>query len=455
MLTLKTYLGEGMVRLTPAEWKKPNSQTGEARIDILKRAMTTGQSLTTVDNKEVVIANSAANMEAIAGFETDGKVFNLETITGLVIKCSDLGKSPMFGGGAGAGAGTEATAIAESAQCVWLAAMLKHGTQHPIEYFTPTILKQTASKFDIANTKLDDVFAIDAEWAYSSYHTAQLLIKKGFVNKNHIFHRDSKVMKAIYQAKGKAFKNTGLPVMKDDKWNPGDIWAVDPSVNLAKELDISSIGALNASLLRLYNDRKVVGISLKKVKKIAKYSELNIDAAQLDAHRYQGGQVKSGRGTFFSNKGGTIQFDAGVMEVRPNNYLGSNKVEIMGKTARGGGAGWGVIAPYAKRYMNANIPEHKDLKKMAIDISKGAERALKSFYDMAKTIEPTIKSYDEFKIEVATKDAGWCSAKLAAVHLVYALERNKGRKADDFITAIVNYAGSKSEDASVYVKVYE
>jgi hypothetical protein len=455
VLTLKSYLDEGMRKLTPAEWKKPNSQTGEARIEILKKAMAANQPITTVDNREVVIANTADNMQAIAGFESDGKAFPLTTVDNKTISSSDIGKSPMFGGGSGAGAGTEATAIAESAQCVWLAAMLKHGTQHPIEYFTPEILKKQVGDFDIGNTTLEEVFSIDADWAYSSYHSAILLIKNGFVNRSHKFHRDSKVMKSIYEAKKKAFKNSGLPVMKDDKWNPGDIWAVDPSVNLAKELDISSVGALNASLLRLYNDRKVVGISLKKVKKKAKYSELNVDASQLDQHRFQGGAVSTSRGNFFSNKGGTVQFDAGVMEIRPNNYLGSNKVEIMGKTARGGGAGWGVIAPYAKRYINTNIPEHKNLKKTAIDISKGNARAIKLFYDMAKFVEPTLTTIDAFKIELANKDAGWCSAKLAAVYLVHALMKNKGRKADDFVTAIVNYAGSKSEDASVYVKVYE
>ena len=32
---------------------------------------------------------------------------------------------------------------------------------------------------------------------------------------------------------------------------------------------------------------------------------------------------------------------------------------------------------------------------------------------------------------------------------------NMGRKANRFITKIVNYAGSKAEDSSAYVKVYE
>lgn len=455
MLSFKTFLEEGMRPLTPAEWKKDNSQTGVARIEILRKAIQDGQSITTTDNREVVIANSSENMEAIANFEKDGKTFELKTKDGKTITSNRIGKSPMFGGGRGAGGGTEATAVAESAQCVWLAAMLKHGTDKPLEYFTPTVLQQQKAQFDIGKTSLEEVYGLDAAWAYSSYETAKILIKRGFVKRNHIFHRDSEQMKYIYAAKKVAFKNSGLPNMKDDKWNPGDIWAIDPSVNLKKELDTSSVGALNESLIRLYKERKVVGISLKLVKKVAKIKELNYDPAQLDSHKFISSEVKSGRGTFFSNKGGLIMFDEGKMEIRPNSDLGTNKIEIMGKTARGGGAGWGVIVPYAKRYMNATIPEHSTIKREAIAMSKGDKKIANQFYKMAKYCDPTLMSQDEFAIELQNQKPGWISAKLAATHLCYATKMNKGKRADDFITAIVNYAGSKSEDASVYVKVYE
>lgn len=455
MFSFKYYLEESMRPLTPAEWKKPNSQTGESRIDILKRAISAGESVTLTNNKEVVIAATADNMSAIDAFQENGKAFTLKTKDGKEISSSQIGKSPRFGGGRGAGGGTEATAIAESAQCVWLASMLKHGVNQPIEFFTPEVLSQTKSRIDIGGTSLDDVFGIDAAWAYSSYAGAKILIQRGFVSKKHKFHRDSAEMKFIYAAKKQAFKNSGLPNMKDDKWNPGDIWAIEDGVNLKRELDVSSIGALNDSLIRLYSERKVVGISLKLVKKNAKVVELNYDKSALDSHKYFDSALSTSRGNFFSNKGGLIMFDAGKMEIRPNNYLGSNKVEIMGKTARGGGAGWGVLVPYAKRYMNANIPEHSALKAMAIAIDKGDKRHTKTFFDMAKACDRSVKNLDEFTVELSSKDAGWISAKLAATYLCYTLQKNKGKKANDYVTAVVNYAGSKSEDASVYVKVYE
>ena len=104
MFSFKTfYLEEAMRPLTPAEWKKPNSQTKVPRIDILRKAIDDGTPITLVNNKDVVIAKTTENMEAIVQFEKDGQKFNLKTTDGKVISSSDVGKSPMFGGGRGAG----------------------------------------------------------------------------------------------------------------------------------------------------------------------------------------------------------------------------------------------------------------------------------------------------------------------------------------------------------------
>lgn len=456
MKTFREYLQEAMVKLTPAEWKKPNSATKQPRTDILIDAIKSGQSVTLVNNKEVVLKNTQENILSVQNFVKSGgkKAFDLITKDGKIISSSDIGKSPMFGGGGGAGGGTENTAIVESAQCLWTAALLGEGVK-PIEHFTPTVLSKYSNKVDIGKTTLEEIFNIDAKWAFSSYESAKALIKQGFVNNKHVFHRDSKGMKQIYAAKKVAFKNTGMSPMIDDKWNPGDIWAIDPSVNLSEELDTTDIYALNSSLLRLYKDRKVVGISLKLVKKNVKITELNYDESLLDTHKFKGVAVKSSKGTFFSNKGGVIEFDAGKMEVRPNNYLGTNKVEISGKTARGGGAGWTVLEDYVKKDLKATLLPHAKIKTDAIAMSKGDEKKMKEFYKMAKFIEPSVGKEEEFIGNLKQQDAGWIAAKYASTILCFLLVKNKGKRADEFITSIVNYAGSKSKESSVYVKVYE
>ena len=51
--------------------------------------------------------------------------------------------------------------------------------------------------------------------------------------------------------KKEALKNSGMANLSDDKWNPGDIWAIDPSFKLT-DLDTTSITALNLSLKTNY-----------------------------------------------------------------------------------------------------------------------------------------------------------------------------------------------------------
>ena len=452
MLKFKSFLTEGMVGLSPAQLNKPNSKTKEPRIEILKHAIINGITLPLVDNSEVVLANTPENITAVDNY--DGKTpLMLTTTDGKEISSSKIGKSAIFGGGSGAGGGTDNTAQTESGQCLWLAAMLEYGNQ-PIEFFTPSILKKAMNRIDVGKTSFDEMVSMDSAWQVSAYLSAQKIIKAGYANKRHKFHRDSKAMNYIYKtAKKEAFKNSGITPLTDDKWNPGDIWAIEDGVDLKKELDTSSIGALNNSLLRLFKERKVVGISLKLVKKDAKAKEYNIEGSPQD-HKFVSGAVKSNRGTFFSNKGGTVEFSGGTMEIRPNNYLGANKIEITGKTARGGGAGWGVIMAAAKRYLGVNIPKHAVLKRAAQKMAKQDKRSLQYFYKMAKSADASL-TYDYFLEEAKSKDAGWFSAKLAAVMIVHYLNSNKGRKADAFVNAIVNYAASSSDDSSAFVKIYQ
>jgi hypothetical protein len=454
MLKFKSFLSEGMTALRPGELSKPNSKTKEPRIDILKHAAINGVTLALAkDNSEVVIANTPENITAIDNF--DGKTpFNLITTDNKEISSSEIGKSAIFGGGAGAGGGTENTAQTESGQCLWLAAMLQYGNQ-PIEFFTPSILKSAMKRIDVGGTSFDEMVSMDSAWQVSAYLSAQKIIKAGYANKKHKFHRDSDTMNYIYKkAKKEAFKNSDISALTDDKWNPGDIWAIEDGVDLKKELDTSSIGALNTSLLRLFKERKVVGISLKLVKKDAKAKEYNIEGSPQN-HKFVSGAVKTQRGTFFSNKGGTVEFSGGTMEIRPNNYLGANKIEIMGKTARGGGAGWGVIMAAGKRYLNVNIPAHGSIKRIAQKLASGKnKRSELYFYKMAKSADASL-TFDYYMEEIRNKDAGWFSAKLAAVMIVHYLNNNKGRKADSFVNAIVNYAASSSDDSSAFVKIYQ
>mgnify|MGYP000503831767 CR=1 FL=1 len=449
-----------LTKLTPAEWKKPNSAHPEKkdRIDILVDAINRGVTVQLVTGEEVQLAKVKSNIEAAQSFKRDQKAFNLTLKDGRMITSSDIGKSALFGGGKGAGGGSANTAIVESAQCVWLAAMLIHGIKD-FDFYTDDVLKFAYKSTDVGKTSIDQILDISPEWKGSSYKSARGIIEAGYVKRNHKFHRDSATMKKIYAKKKEAFKNSGLPVMSDDKWNPGDIWAIADGVDLDKVLDTTDIMALNASLLKLFDTRKLIGISLKLVRKKAKLKDYNVDPSLLDSHKFIESSVSSNRGTFFSNKAAQIFASDGFkIQIQTQTFLGSLKMEILGKTARGGGAGWGQVMSYAKLKMGETIPDNKQLRDIAQKISKDTGKAdalIKDFYRMAKSIDRSIGTEAAFTESLKSKDIGWIHSKYGCTAAAFACHKNKGRKADAFITSIINYAGSKAEESSVYVKVYE
>lgn len=443
-------------KLTPAELSKKNSSTGEQRIDILENAIKKGIALPLVDGSEVVLANSKENLDAVNGFKTAGKAFDLKVKTGQrVIKSSDIGKSPLFGGGGGgAGGGTQQTAIVESMQCVYLQAMLDNPNKN-IEFFTPSVLKKAYAKCEVGGTTFDEIRDFDPSWHMSAFLSAQIIIKNGYVNKNQVFHRDSNTMKKIYAMKKEAFKNSGLDILTDDKWNPGDIWAVEKNFDVSK-MRTRTIQEYNEDILKAFKSKDCVGISLKLVKRNAKLSVLNDSNKRPSTLKYvesktQGQQRNN---TFYSSKGGQIIYSDGKMECRPNSQLAVIKAEILGKTARGGGASWGVISDIVKDVANVTLPNNSAIVNAAKAMKRGDKTAINKFWLDAKLINSNIKE-KEFKDQIPKCELEWIHGKYGVCTLLSTLQRNKGAKANEIVNSIHNYAGSQSKLSSVYVKVYE
>jgi len=448
------------VAMTPQEWKKPNSQTGKPRIDILVEAIKNGTKLVTVDNKEVVIKNDKQNLQSVEMFKITGKPFDLTLKAGTKISSSKIGKTAIFGGGgAGKGGGTLQTALAESLQCLYCAAVMGEPLNKPVEYFTPSVLKKHAGKTYIGGTTVDAAIKLDETWHLSAYWTASLLRSKGYTKSSHTYHRDDPKMKAIYKAKKNAFQNSNMSVLSDDKWNPGDIWAIDTSVVLNNVLDDTTITNLNTVLKTSFDDRKIVGISLKKVINAAqiKASVLNDGKRPLDKHKLTDASLMADNistATFFRSKGATLIVDTNIkIGFRTPSYLGPLNAEIELATARGGRAGLEQIIDAAKRYMQYTIPDNNTLKQQAKKIIDGDENTIKMFSEMATHCAKVTDA--EFRAELTTQDIDRIHSKLGSTYVVYGLKKATQNKANDFVSYIMNYAGSKLEESSVYVKVYQ
>jgi hypothetical protein len=452
MITFKEFIQlTEATNLGSKELDKYGDQRPNILIDLIKKKTP----LELTDGNVAVVTDIDAAIAAVEQFKKDKQNFNLHTDRGLIAN-TKLKKSKAFGGGgAGAGGGTAQTEVVESAQCLWCVALLDLGASTPFEKVTEADLRKAFSKVHVT-AKLDDMLNITDEWKMSSYLSAKILIEQGYIHRGMEFYRGKGLMTQIYAAKNKAYKNIDISPMKDDKWNPGDIWAADPRFN-ASELDDTSPRALQKSILGAFVDRRLVGISLKLVKKTAKIKEYNIVLPpDVDDHKitaFGARSLRSGKGDFWSTKGGEIMFDGSqLMQIRDNTRFGTIKVEITGKSARGGGAGWAYIATVIQQIFKQRSPGIREIETAAKAAKAGDKRALNTIYETINRVERM--TYNQFIEGLSDKDAGWLHAKYGTCLVLQHVASNGGPKANRFITKLVNYAASQTEDSSAFIKVH-
>jgi hypothetical protein len=108
------------VKMTPAQLDKPNSITGEARVDILIRLIGQNKPIELAKGGSVVIEKNPELLKLLKDFKksnSDKKAaIPFMGIDGNSYTTSDLSKSSVFGGGGGSGGGSLNTKITESHQ---------------------------------------------------------------------------------------------------------------------------------------------------------------------------------------------------------------------------------------------------------------------------------------------------------------------------------------------------
>ena len=355
---------------------------------------------------------------------------------------------------------TGQTSDAEALQCIFIAAMLGEGVDKPFSHFTKTLLKSYKNKIDV-DADFERFSMLDSTWHESGYVTAKALIDKGYVTKDHTLHMGSRTMKNIYAKKTNARKTEGMAPMQNDKWNPGDIWAVRARVDVNKALSEQSQGACNKTVLENFMSRDIVGISLKKINSLklkAKVSEYNIKKKALDTHKYTGAtlQTKKGAG-IWTSKYGFVYFDSNAkLDVRAPNLFTALNMEIQLNGARGGRTGYSQIVYSSKNHLGASLPTNAQLKQQAMSLAgKTIPRTLsQTFYKMVKKIE---SNYTEADHELGLADkqgqGHFIHAVLGVTYILHALVSANRSQQNAFISEIVNVAGAKTNDSSAYVKV--
>ena len=128
----------------------------------------------------------------------------------------------------------------------------------------------------------------------------------------------------------------------EDKWNPADIWMVKESEveAIRKHLDgENTIDCLNNALLQLFNEQKLMGISLKKIEGDARIDIKNNQSAAVRKANEKAKFVKYDL-TFLSSMDVYLYYGPGTFEkFQARNFGGSSKgdwkLELKGKSSPG------------------------------------------------------------------------------------------------------------------------
>ena len=359
----------------------------------------------------------------------------LEDKDGNIISTSKLKKSSDFGGGKGSGGGAEQTGIQESAQCAVNALVQKMG-EITSKDLTPENIKSVSGDIDTTSS-IDEIikFITSREDFHSTFiNTGEKLNE--YLGGGFDFHRGSDFVKTIYDAWGKIRKENKWTI-KDDKWNPSDIWAVK-STNITFNDD--NIEALNNQILDLFEKKQLVGISLKKLGPNPKLT-IPTDDKPSEELSYSSSKVSPTSKDAYINMSDGSEMQLRTFATNGTSFQG----EISGKTAKQGKIGGGIIQTFFNK-QGIEIPSS------SISLSN-AKNPSKEFIDEFISLAKNYGGFDISEEELISKGIDWISSKYQALSIIKAIEENDKDKVNKLLADIFGYAKSISSISSIYLKV--
>ena len=365
-------------------------------------------------------------------------------------------------GSKGSGGGAAATAIQEAAQCVYAAMRYYCGDK---EIYTEEDLRCGMDNVDVGGAKLEDIMGLPKEWKEGSQKGANEIFKE-VGGSGYMFVRGDRLLDdgAIKKAFGRVKGQTNLS--SEDKWNPADIWMAKKSEvdAIKKHLDgENTIDCLNNALLQRFNDKSLIGISLKKIEGTAR---MDIKNNQPAAVRKANEKAKFEKYdlTFLSSMDVYLYYGPGQFEkFQARNFGGSSKgdwkLELKGKSAAQGKIQGAVVIELLKNAGFTNISQFKipTWAESAPGSGAAQKKITNEIYDLLKkhnanNFDKSPKAAANNKADIATQDKSWRYSKLAGLRFLDWLQHTCDDK-DMAMKEIYLYASSQSDKSSVYYKL--
>jgi hypothetical protein len=392
--------------------------------------------------------------------------------------------------GAGSGGGAEETKRNECAQCIYasLAFNVYKGEIDPTKLISQEHWDEAAKHVKI-DAKVDECYgdALDTEWHFSSIKGANKLWQTfGASTKKYIFCRgggpDDKEIKKAYQRVRKSMQkdpNNRVIFSSEDKWNPADIWMVATTFNASDIDQYKTVDTINQFIKEKYEDRELIGVSLKKMKGDAKLKILNYDAndklKELSevkfSHywvRYQNSKKKNADDRFpmdvyYYHKAGGGQAHRFQSRNFAGGSSGSWQIELKGISAAQGRCGGGSIVEILKSLdvSYQGITTGWDNKAFWAACNPTNKSKRQSITDeiitlLDKYCTAAAAEYpgpEQARLEVGNRSQSYRYSKLMGLRLLDCFKTSG--KEDEIMKALYSYAGSQTDKSSVHAKLMD
>lgn len=400
-----------------------------------------------------------------------------KTESGLSIVTGKLAKSKEFGGGSGSGAGAAATDINESAQAVYMQAFsskytINRANKEDIGFNDDELRK--AHSLDLVKSQIDPILKLNDEWVKSS----ELITMKFFSesadlagNKSWTFYHDKGFVPLLNEAYIKLNKLNGRFFTNMNKWNPSDIWALSIPLSEASEKinNCGSLVQLNSLIYTWLRDRKVIGISLKKVVSKPTVQFYNYRGASDLLKQAKLTKVITSATSFFNSKDMYIHFNNGSIQYH-NFGSGTVQGQISGSSAFGGKVGHGPIISILK-LLKINdtydirkkyVVKYNELKTIISNRHSKVSTHIESYKKLTDFLYTEYKltngqlTNEKFLIELEQKnkkDGFWIFSKTVTLSLKNILKDAGPDRTQDFLYYSLSYAGSESLTSSAFIKI--
>jgi hypothetical protein len=475
-------------------WKPETSKRPNRRM-VLINGIKSGITFDITPNGKMVFPldknnNAVKELEKLTPDKSKFANLQLTGSDGKKYKISNIKKTDIFGGGGGARGGSDLTAITESGQC-YVCSLLYNvlTSKSSLEYSDLTYdnLKKASQYCDTGSTKLEEILEKSPpDWMQSYIKVANILYKnfKFEASKKVYIHRDSSFHKKIFEYKSQTLKNdkkSNNPqapgTFDNNKWNPGDIWMT--TLRTLPELPTDSWSSLNSALYELSSapNRKLLGVSLKKIERTPHIEEYNkpMDVKPrytLDGFTISPQNPKKGEVPFFSSIDMYLVIDGTRVQFRATSGSASKpswQGEISGSSAAAGKIGGGNVNFFLKKNYKKTIFKDSE-SELVSEVISDSEKFWKDFYGLYVELFPggklynklqykigdkpvTYESFKELALERNKKTESFVISKYMNMKLLDVLMSGSGSQLNGFASDLFLYGSSNTDQSSYFIKI--